>query len=716
MSDPTPSECPRSNLCARPTLMSANGQQYRPVSGILNEWEHDQWQGVGMRAAPPGPTPARPPGAPPSWTAVIVNGYHDGARAGHYLRYVPYHPSTDPQVVVVGAGRQACQLVDAPPGTGKTWALVQRLRQLKRMNKIENIRANALVLSFSRTAVVELGARLKAAFPGPPGNRPEVRTVDSLVARLMRLGQPNYQQPNHDLRKREFIALLNNNARAADQQRDIVLKDGLARFDVIFIDEFQDIIGINAKVLLRMVECAIEGRRRFFPEAPAVPGILVLGDFRQYINFWQINTIPPEYRNLDPARFIRELRKILAANNVGVEDVKFQRNHRAAQGLQSLMADIRGILDKALSEIAPIPAATCHQRLIDRLKMAAGNPIQDLTELQTALGTAGAAYLARSNSEVLRMASFLHADQKLRSSFTMVTSPSRFGYPGWLGQILRAAVDNNIQNIGNENSVENAHGHAQIARQPDRLGLRLPNPAEAFELIGSVAVSLGVVGGNAGNDAISPQDLINAMRVGMDESPEIRLLNQGEAVWISTVHQSKGRQFPSVLLDGELLRDQAGGVGNEEDLETLRILYVAATRAMNSVRMLANNVMRGFGTNWWKIQIDIPDGHGEPLFGFEYWERWFREDQYGWADKCNRLWELYADCQPVLVCQNRQGAWRIDLGANLEVLIPQNAAQLIGLNGGPFKCHIIDLRCRVSMNSGVFFMPVMSSRLDPHRN
>lgn len=191
---------------------------------------------------------------------------------------------------VVEAPLSSRVLVTAPPGTGKTHLMLDRLVYLIQSGEIHEPHNEVLVLSFTRATVSEIYRKLaNRVLNGAPSSVQyvEVRTFDSLATALLLLENnvEDYFVAGYDERiKRIRDGLMNN--------RLVEAQDRLRQVRYLVIDEVQDLTGIRALFVFALMRC-------LHPDA----GILLLGDPAQAIydfddDKWKAVVVLQELRNL----------------------------------------------------------------------------------------------------------------------------------------------------------------------------------------------------------------------------------------------------------------------------------------------------------------------------------------------------------------------------------------------------------------------------------
>lgn len=158
-------------------------------------------------------------------------------------------------------------IINAGPGTGKTWALIERIIHM--INEERAAAENILVLCFSRSAVEVIRSRLAEAAGndriGYEWKNVDVRTFDSFSTYMLAWVQENHKE----LLPVRFLL------EACDYEQRIMTatsvlkkkKDMLESYEHIIVDEVQDLVGNRAELVLAMLK-----------GLPDTCGFTVLGD------------------------------------------------------------------------------------------------------------------------------------------------------------------------------------------------------------------------------------------------------------------------------------------------------------------------------------------------------------------------------------------------------------------------------------------------------
>jgi hypothetical protein len=173
------------------------------------------------------------------------------------------------QRAIIEAAPQARLLVVAPPGTGKTAVACARVGHLLRNSGVAA--SNVLIVSFTRTAVAEIRARIEGHVgSGISISATPITTIDSQAWALQYgfsedgEGSTNWFGSDYGEsidRARELLA---------KRSPDVV--DYLSRFEHVVVDEAQDLVGNRLELVSELIKCL-----------PPTCGVTVFADFLQAI-------------------------------------------------------------------------------------------------------------------------------------------------------------------------------------------------------------------------------------------------------------------------------------------------------------------------------------------------------------------------------------------------------------------------------------------------
>jgi DNA helicase II / ATP-dependent DNA helicase PcrA len=440
---------------------------------------------------------------------------------------------TPQQRKIVEAPFSQSQLVIAPPGAGKTHVVIGRIQYLIEKEKLQP--SQILALCFTRTAVAEITHRLKTLVRSQQLHDDlrfvSIRTFDSFATRMLLASnhEGNLDGFNYDARIELAIEALQNRKGESAQI--------VSRFCHLIVDEVQDLVGVRARFVQKLIE-RIPG------------GFTLLGDPAQAIYGFSNN----ELETQEIMKWVKAQRWI-----EGVIERTLQENHRSSGD----MADTTNAIRKTffLNKIESADALDQLRTFVGKLKKAGTgkSPKLPTVEPDETLGV-----LCRSNGELLQLASLFNASGV---KFTIKPRPEDTGLPAWIGRALATYEASRISKSEFEN------------RWKMLIADKGPDVQQAWESLKRVEAR------DEGN--LDLRALNSHLRHGSRLPDDVdAFLNSGQGnISISTVHSVKGREFDKVvILRPEETDDTQPARG--DFMEEARILYVAATRARKELAKL----------------------------------------------------------------------------------------------------------------------------------
>lgn len=442
-------------------------------------------------------------------------------------------PSPEEKDRMVKADPSRDMLVVAPPGTGKTWAVVARIAHLVSKGFSKSPATDFLVLSFTRSAVSEVRRRLreKASEPDchPNVAYARVLTFDSLATRCLMLDRDPDSLRGLDFNERIglFNALLDGELpRATEDLRKI-------RF--LLVDEVQDLIGQRARMVLKLARIVKENGG----------AVCFLGDPAQAI-----------YDYDESANKVMSSAEFLSAVVAGKywtspPDREEFENYRRFE-----TDDMRAFVVQARQAMGADGLHPDGSR-IEELVTGLGTPraMQEHAAAWSAKGSR--AILTRNNLEAYQI-----WRKCLRSEINAELWRGASGgyWPGWIGRLVLGFRQETM-------SMEMAR-----RRWDEHIASLVPI---GFEDAVKYLETEGVI-----EDArIDLRRLNHVISIG---SPIGSARSAAAAVTISTIHRSKGLEFDEVFI----YRPSNDFAGDDSEV---RIIYVAATRARRSLSVLAED-------------------------------------------------------------------------------------------------------------------------------
>ncbi|MHB1956951.1 MAG: UvrD-helicase domain-containing protein, partial [Sulfobacillus sp.] len=408
-------------------------------------------------------------------------------------------------------------LVLAPPGTGKTHLMLDRLTQLIQTGDLRDPHAEILVLSFTRATVSDISRKLlERVLEGAPDDvrYVDVRTFDSLATTLLLLedNAEDYLIGDYDARIKLVTEGLTN-------RRLVESQDRLSRVRYLVIDEVQDLTGVRAEFCLSMM-------RHLAPDS----GILLLGDPAQAI--YDFNT---EHWTADLV--LGTLRKHLAPHLQTASLSRYYRFQDSA--LERLAVDLRTAIEYEELSLRFVPTLT--QSI----------PKQSLNELAVAASESRVAVLTRTNLEAFQLSEWARSQRietvvRVRQSY----------WPAWMARLLFGLRGDYISSA-HLRSLWKHHG---------------------LEGVGNIAYEdAETLWEESGLFRRGSLDLVAVGDYLRSHVPAPELDKPGLVV--TTIHQSKGLEYDSVALLAPTTHANLGGQADE--LRVLYVAATRAKRHLS---------------------------------------------------------------------------------------------------------------------------------------
>lgn len=429
-------------------------------------------------------------------------------------------PLTAEQQLVVDQPPDACVLVTAGPGAGKTHTLVRRLDALVAGGLVPG---EILVLSFSRAAVRDLRRRL--AVHGAAARHVRAQTFDSWALELL-----TSLEPAEDWRTQPFDGRIERAVDVITSGRADTWLDDLLH---VVVDEVQDLVGTRRRMvhaLLARFQC----------------GFTVVGDPAQSIYGFQVED--PAERHVETNRFFSELREEFEEELVELSLTEnFRVRDKAAELALSFSDSLR------VSDVDPVIFGQL--RGVLRGSEPFGHLDDEFARAALDQDETTTAVLTRTNGQAMLIAEELH---RAGIRHRLQRSVRDKVVPAWIGRLFML----------NEASF--------IARESfdSRLDGALPSPDDNLDMMWSWLIRAV---GSGRNDRVV--DLRKLRRVIVDGRLPDELVDQQQAsVLVSSYHRAKGLEFDRVIV-----ADPGNGVFELDQAEEARMLYVAMTRARDEV-------------------------------------------------------------------------------------------------------------------------------------
>ena len=289
---------------------------------------------------------------------------------------------------ILSAGPEKRMLINAGPGTGKTWTLIHKIAALVQNEEIEP--EDVLVLSFSRAAVEEIEKRLKAAeidpetALSPRWHRIDFSTLDSFATRMILYAmqnEPDLLPKGYSLAGQDYDARI-------ETARQIIRKspDILDSNVHVLIDEIQDLVGCRAKLVLDILHV-------LSPEC----GFTLLGDACQSLYDYQAEM---DKTILSSAQFY----DVLFKDFPDIGYYRFDENHRQNEWLRDLITPYRDAILTGTPQNRRDVVFKIRKQIMDSM-IDLKDPDPD--KISYLMKEGPVAILTRSNGEALKISEYL---------------------------------------------------------------------------------------------------------------------------------------------------------------------------------------------------------------------------------------------------------------------------------------------------------------------
>lgn len=430
-------------------------------------------------------------------------------------------------------------IVNAGPGTGKTWTLIEKIKYM--LSDLEINPSNILVLCFSRAAVEVIRNRLEEA--AGCGKLPlnwhqvDVRTFDSFATYLIAWIQdnvPGILPDYYTLEYQNYDERIHTAADILKKQKDL-----FAEYEHIIVDEVQDLVGVRAELVLSLLD-----------SLPDSCGFTLLGDSCQALyDYLAVN----DSTVMSSEQFYKELFKKYR----DAYYYSLTHNYRQGDDLGELSVPYRKAI---LSDNDGL--RTAEAKKLDSELETSGLNLMEIAprKLRSLLKKGNLGILSRTNGQALQISSWLRAQgiqhtlQKPARSQTLAV---------WIVRILTSAETDVIDKQEFSELFEKYYpAKAYLSeRYWDALISTQKNPTRTHLEIEDILRGI----------------LQNARNPLLFDEPT----DTPAEITVSNVHRAKGREFDYVLVLQDVLESMTDEENN--DLLEHKVCYVAITRAKKAV-------------------------------------------------------------------------------------------------------------------------------------
>lgn len=381
-------------------------------------------------------------------------------------------------------------LVDAPPGSGKTYCLVERLKYLYDNFSIDN--TSVLVLCFTRTATLEVRKRVDYIVDDVNTYYGlidiDIRTIDSFATWLLvQGGESQLFKWDYDQRIDEAIKYLKKNPHILNTIKHFI------------IDEVQDLVGVRAEFIKTILEI-ING------------GVTLLGDRCQGIYDYQVK----DSSMMNSVQFYTKLKELYKHK---LKVIELDENYRQSDELLKSNKIIRNQIISGDKNQINIALSETFE------KMPSLGELVDISrdQIQPIEGE-NIAFLVRTNSEALLVSNLLN-QKRIRHKLNR-SNDEYLSY--WIGALITELQDSIITYNQFEKTYCSLFGTSKDVKKCWQLFLELGNEDD-------------------NSLRVNKKTIIRTIQDEAELYQELYVYNK-HSIEVSTIHKAKGREYTNVVL------------------------------------------------------------------------------------------------------------------------------------------------------------------------
>lgn len=429
-------------------------------------------------------------------------------------------------------------LVNAGPGTGKTWTLVKRIIKLVMDDEIDP--QSIQVLCFSRSAVEVIRNRLREAVENGDASDSILSvypsTFDSAATRILAWVKDN--SPDN-LPASFKLELLDYDSRI-ESVIDVMSKINSIsnQWEHLIVDEVQDLVGVRARFIINLLE-----------SLPDRCGFTLTGDSCQAIYDYQVQD---QIGEIDSAGFYQWIFR----NYRDIDYVEFRCNHRQLGSHEGFDLDYR----EAILKGDPSSCLIAFRKIKDKIINLSTLKIEKTSkmEIEQIRGNGTLAILCRTNGLSLKISTWL---RNSNVDHVIQRPVSEALFAGWIGRVFTSYENDTINHEAFIKCFLKVYPQKEM------------NEADAcWDAIKNTI--------NNDKDRYQVSDLLK----GIIRNSKDSILFQGEKetpVVVSNIHRVKGKEYDSVIILDDLIEEISKG--STVILDEHKVIYVAMTRSRKNL-------------------------------------------------------------------------------------------------------------------------------------
>lgn len=431
-------------------------------------------------------------------------------------------------------------IVNAGPGTGKTYTLIEKIKYMVQEQRIPPERI--LILCFSRAAVQVIRERIEKSFQNSDSlyklKKIEVRTFDSFATLALyglMIYAPEVLKENYSLDYKGYETRITDASNAIRDNPEIL------EFDHIFVDEVQDLVDVRAILVTEILRAVINNDG----------GFTLFGDSCQAIYDYQRKFKEEQFLSSN-LFYINLFSEFKHCNFLALTKNYRQKTNELTLFTKSLRKEI-------LNNDCTVGITGDIQKCFIPNIQLRGITKSELDLLDK--GSIG--ILTRSNGEALQISSWFR--NKNIDHVLYKRTDGRMNRDEWLYWIF-SEHKHALINFDEFSNIINKH-YSTIKANTVR------------DCWNSLT--------NGGMASYEVNDLIKNILCNTGKNDDYRIFKslseKDSHITISNIHQAKGKEFDTVILPSELFTRYKETVTNSKDdkqnvIDEKKVIYVSLTR------------------------------------------------------------------------------------------------------------------------------------------
>ena len=424
-------------------------------------------------------------------------------------------------------------VINAGPGTGKTWTLIEKIIYLVEKEGIDP--ETILVLCFSKAAVEVIKSRLSnASTEGRVSdiiNLVDVRTFDSFASQVLYYIKDDSEYDNLQyyeigrLNYDERISLFTNVIKS--------IPEVISKCEHLFVDEVQDLVKDRARMVIELIRTI-----------PSTAGVTLLGDSCQSIYDYQVGT-----DNMTSKQFYT----VIAERMEKFSYYTFSRNHRQEQDLAVIGDEYRKVILTGNLKKCDVHWNDVVSKRIPEFDEYDVRKIE-LNHLESKLEHGTIGILTRTNGQALKIAALLR-EKGIEHVLRKRLSDNSLNR--WIALLFN---NYSLTSISDEEFCEEYEVYSKDNRVKDVY--------DVWNALRDAARS--------SSERIGVREILKGITTGA-RSPLLFTEDQDSQITVTNIHRGKGREFDTVLVENDIFEEE------EKPLEEHKVCYVALTRPKTEI-------------------------------------------------------------------------------------------------------------------------------------